>query len=492
MLAAVLGRFGRFVRFAFGDAGSVKTRVVRSGIWLSVSGGIDVLLNVIRSIVLARLLTPEMFGLMGLASIAIRTIETFTRPGISQALIARQGRFEEASATAFTLLIGRGLVLAAVLVLSAGTIANFYEAAELEYVLIAMSSTFIVGSLANINIIARQREIDFKSLTHLNVVSSLLSSIVTITAAFWLRNVWALVIGQLAAVSISTALSYYFVPGRMRLAFDWPVAHELMTYGKFITGSSIFMFIAAELDSLVLGKLVSLEVLGLYALAYSIANLATANLSKIVSTIMMPAYSKLQSDLGAVRNAYLRSLNLVMLVVLPISVGMMLVAEPLILNVYGEQWTPAARGLQILAVFGLVRSLASFTGYLFEGIGAPQVAFQIGFVRLLSVALLVVPLVLWLGLEGAALTATAGVIIQWLAGLYFLGKRLALTFPAIWTALSRPLWTSLVMASAVLAIRRLIDLESLVGLALVVLAGAAVYVALNFRVLQALRRERLH
>jgi O-antigen/teichoic acid export membrane protein len=483
------GAFRRIFRFALDDAGSVKARVFRSGIWVSLSGAIGGLLNVIRSIVLARLLSPEMFGLMGLASIAIRTIETFTRPGISQALIARQRSFDEASATAFTLLIGRGLLLSVILLASASFIAEFYESDQLESVLAVLSLTFIIGGFANINTVARQRELDFRSLTYLGLVGSVLSTVVTIAAAFWLRSVWALVIGQVASVTFATVLSYYFIPGRIRVAFDWQIARELVTYGKFITGSSIMMFIAAEMDSLVLGKLVSLEVLGLYTLAYTIANLVTANVSKIVSSIMMPAYSKLQSDVPAVRNAYVRSLNFVMTGVLPISIGLILVAEPLIENVYGEKWVPAARGLQILALFGLLRSLASFTGYLFEGIGMPRIAFQIGTLRMLTVVPLIVPMVHWLGLEGAAVTATVGVLVQWLAGVYFLGSRLRLSFRELLGALWRPLWTSSIMALGVAGAQQMIEGRSLTGLASLVLIGAVIYVALNLRVLLALRRE---
>src|SRR5688572_15894619 len=127
MLAA---RLRGLFKFVHDDKGSVKARVVRSGIWVSLSSMIGSVLNVVRSIVLARLLTPEMFGLMGLASIAIRTIETFTRPGISQALIARQREFDEASATAFTLLIGRGVLLSLILIASASLVARFYEAEQ--------------------------------------------------------------------------------------------------------------------------------------------------------------------------------------------------------------------------------------------------------------------------------------------------------------------------------------------------------------------------
>ena len=485
----LLGIIKKTFRFALADAGSVKARVFRSGIWVGLSGAIGSLLSIVRSIVLARLLTPEMFGLMGLANIAMRTIETFTRPGIGQALIARQREFDEASATAFTLLIGRGVLLALGLAAAAPLVTRFYEADQLEPMLKMLSIVFVIGSLANINTIARQKEIDFRSLTYLSLTTDVLATILAITAAFWLRNVWALVIGQVASVSINALLSYCFIGGRMRVAFDWPIVKELMTYGKFITGSSIMMFVAAELDSAVLGKLVGIEEVGLYALAYTIANLVTASLSKVVSSIMMPAYSKLQTDVAALRNAFLRSLSFIMFPILPISAGLILVAEPLILVVYGEQWLPAVRGLQILALFGLLRSLASFTGYLFEGMGMPKIAFYIGSLRLLSVAPLIIPMVLWLGLAGAAITATVGVAVQWLAGLNYLRKHLAVSFGQIAATLWRPIWTTVVMSAAVWLLMTAVKGDTIPGLLLLVGSGAMVYGLLNLRVLLDLRKE---
>lgn len=477
-------------RFAQADSGSVKARVLRSGMWVSLSGSIGGLLNIVRSVVLARLLTPEMFGLMGLAGIAIRTIETFTKPGVSQALIARKGAFSDASETAFTLLIGRGVLLALLLVAVAPWVSHFYDADELRPILQVLSLVFVIGSLSNINTIARQKELDFRSLTFLGLLTSVLGTVATIAAAFWLRNVWALVIGQLASATFSTALSYWLIGGRLRLGFNRDIARELMTYGKFITGSSIMMFIAAELDSAVLGKLAGLEQLGFYALAYTIANLVTANLSKIVSSIMMPAYSKLQADMPSLLNAYLRSLSLVMFAILPISAGLIIVAEPMIQLVYGDKWIPAVLALQILAVFGLLRSLASFSGYLFEGIGMPRIAFYIGSLRLLAVAPLIVPMVQWGGLRGAAITATVGVAVQWIVGLFFLHSRLSLSFKRISTALWRPLWTTAVMAGLVTSMCSWIAVDAIHELVLIVASGVVVYGVLNLSILRDLRKER--
>ena len=175
-------------QFAFADGGSIKARVLRSGIWVGL-GQISVqLLAIVRSVALARFLTPDVFGLMALAMIVVRAIDTFTRPGIGQALIARQKDFEEAAATAFTLLVARGILLSLVLAVAAPFVAEFYEADELEVVLQVLSLVFVISGLSNINIIARQRELDFRGVTYLNQVAVLIGTIVTVLLAWWLRS----------------------------------------------------------------------------------------------------------------------------------------------------------------------------------------------------------------------------------------------------------------------------------------------------------------
>jgi O-antigen/teichoic acid export membrane protein len=478
------------IRFAFGEGGSVKTLVLRSGMWVGASELMLAVLNIIRSVFLARLLSPEIFGLMGIANIALRTFETFTRPGLAQALIARQQNFSEAAPTAFTILVVRGFVLAAMMTAAAPWIGRFYDESQLEPMLMALAALFVIGSLVNINTIAHQRNLDFRKLTYLSQVTSLSGAIVTVGMAYWLRSVWALVVGQIVSVIVQTALSYYFIGGRMRFGLDTGVARDLFRYGKFVTGSSIVLYVATELDSAVIGKILGTEQLGFYALALTIANLVTTNLSKVASSIMMPAYSKLQSDKPALRTAYLRTLGLVLLAVMPATAGLMLLAEPFIGIVYGERWVPAAIPLQILAVFGLLRAMAAFSGYLFEGMGIPKVAFQLGLLRLLVIVPLVIPMTQCFGLAGAAMTVTVGIAVQWLAGLLFLRKLVGIRTRLVAAAIWRPLWMTIVMSGAVIGCALLVDVTKVMGLLLAIASGVIVYGALSLPVLRSLRRER--
>lgn len=480
----------KILRFAAADEGSVKTRVVRSGMWVAFAETTIALLGVGRSIILARLLSPEVFGLMGLVSIVIRAVETFTRPGIGQAVIQRRDSFEITRDTAFTLLLARGLLLALFLAVCAPLVAWFYEADELEPMLQVMSVVFLISGLQNINLIAKQKNLDFRSISQLDQITAVLGTLVTVAIAYWLRNVWALVIGQLATSGIYALLSYYFVPGKPRITIDWKIALELLSYGKFITASSIVLFIATELDVAVLGKIVGPEQLGYYVLAFTIANLVTTNISKVVSKVMFPAYSVLQSDMLALKRAYIRTLSLMLLLVLPAAIGTIMIAQPLVRVVYGETWEQAIIPLQVLAAFGLMRALASFNGYLFEGIGKPNVAFRLALLRLSIIVPLIIPMISSHGLLGAAITVTAGIAAQWLAGLAYLSRFTGIVWGDVVLLLFEPLWKSGIMAGVLYAMTASADLVNLPGLMLLVASGVLSYGVLNVGVWRKFRPDR--
>jgi O-antigen/teichoic acid export membrane protein len=475
-------------KFAMSDDGSLKKRVIRSGLWVSLREAMITLIGLFKSIVLARLLSPDMFGLMGLCSLALSMVETFTRPGISQALIQRQSSFDDARDTAFTLLVARGLLLTALLAIVAPSVARFYGSDELKPMLQALSIVFLIGGFTNINLIGRQKELEFRQISYITQLSALLGTIPTIACAFWLRNVWALVIGQIATTLTSTLLSYYFIGGKPRLSFDRKVARELLSYGKFITASSIVIFVATNLDTAVIGKLLGTQELGYYVLAFTIANLIASSLSKLASSIMMPAYSKLQADKAALRQAYLRTLQIVMFATLPATLGAFLTAEFIVHVVYGEKWAGAVIPLQLLLIFGFLRGLASINGYLFEGIGRPHISLYVGLLRLSVLAVLIIPMTTRFGLAGAAASVTIAMMVQWLCFFVFANRTLSISFRHTMEVLWSPIWKSCVMAAAVMTLALYVDGMTNSGLAVLVLVGASVYLGLNARMLITISR----
>lgn len=471
------------------EGGTTKARVIRSGLWVGLAEAVIAALAFVKSVVLARLLAPEMFGLIGLCGIVIRTIETFTRPGIAQALIQRQSPFEDARDTAFTLLLLRGPLLAALVFGLAPVAARFYESEQLEPLLQVLSVVFLLSGLTNINTIACQKELSFRKLTYLNQASALLGTVTTIAIAFWLRNVWALILGQIASALYQTVLSYYFVPGRPRLAFDRRIATELLSYGRFITASSAVIFIASTLDTAVIGKVLGTEQLGYYVIAFTIAHLVTASLSKLASGIMMPAYSRLQGNLPALRSAYVRTTSLVAMITLPATAGVLATADLLIYSVYGSKWADAAMPLRILTLFGLFRAMASVNGYLFEGIGRPQIPLYVGIARLAIMAPLIVPAAARFGLAGAAIVVTGAMAAQWFLFLYFLTRDVGITLRQSAAAVAGPLWRSAAMGGAVYLLAWRVDGMTLTGLATIVTFGVVLYLVLSTPVILELKRR---
>lgn len=471
------------------EDGSVKTRVIRSGIWVGLGEAVIRVLSFLKSVILARLLTPEMFGLMGLCSIVIRTIETFTRPGIAQALIQREAPFEEARDTAFTLLFVRGIILASILMVAAPYVASFFESEDLDEMLRVLSAVFVIGGLANVNTINRQKELSYRSLTYLNQATTFIGTVITVGFAFWFRNVWALVIGQIATTICQAVLSYYFVGGRPRFSMDKRIAAELLSYGKFITASSAVIFIASSLDTAVIGKVLGAEQLGFYVLAFTLANLVTASLSKLASGIMMPAYSKIQSDLEVLRRAYLRTLSVVLLICLPATVGIFITAEYIVHNVYGDKWSNAIAPLQILVIFGMIRALASINGYLFEGIGKPQISLYVSLARLVILVPLIIPMTAKFGLVGSAYAITIVMGIQWFVFLVLVVKIVSVPPLQIVETVLEPLWKSVAMGVLVYLATFFVDGMSGSGLVLIILAGALSYLLLNLRTIAEVKRS---
>ncbi|MCG8097977.1 MAG: lipopolysaccharide biosynthesis protein [Candidatus Thiodiazotropha taylori] len=469
--------------FAFAEDGSIKAKVLRSGIWVGASKVFLTLLSLVRSVVLARLLSPDAFGLMGLAGIAIRAIETFTRPGISQALIQRQDDFDKASDTAFTLLLLRGFLLALLVAALAPFISSYYENETLESMLEVLAIVFIIDGLTNINTINKMKELNFRRISYIEQLTEFLSTIIVIFAAYILRSVWALVIGQLVSSSLKALLSYYLIEGKPRIRFNWKIAKELLSYGKFITASSIVIFVATEIDTAVIGKIMGTEKLGYYVLAFTFADLATSSISKLISSIMLPAYSKLQADKAALKKAYLTTLKFVCLITLPVMVGVVLTADLIINTVFGEKWYLSVTPLQILIVFGFIRSLTSINGYLFEGIGKPKIAFKISLLRLAILVPLIVPITKAYGLDGVAVLITIGIAVQWIISIFVLRKHIFTSIKDIALAIYPAFWRSVLMGALVVFATQYFDEIHLLNMIIVVSIGVVSYGILSAQLL---------
>ena len=217
----------------FKTEGTLAQKAVQGGFWVFLSFSFGKVLNFIRIIILARLLLPSDFGLMGLAMLSIGAIEVFTTTGIIQALIQRKECDEEVLNTGWVISILRGFLLFLILFFGAPYIARFFDNSLLTSILRIISITFLFSGFSNIGLILLPRELDFKRKTYFNLATSLLTTIVIITLAFILRTVWALVIGLVIGSVIGLIASYFIHPFRPKIRFNLQISKELLGFGKW-------------------------------------------------------------------------------------------------------------------------------------------------------------------------------------------------------------------------------------------------------------------
>ncbi len=488
-MAGLEGYWSRISGFLHGTGGSLKTQTLRSGFWVGISSAGNNILSFARSIVLARILAPDVFGLMAICLIIVRGLELFTETGYNAALIHRQDGYDEAKDTAFTLLVLRGFVLAAVTALAAPLLAAFYAIDVLDSLIKVMAISFIFCGFHNINTVRYQKNLNFKVITYMETLQNVANTAFVIFLAYYLQSVWALVIGHVVAAFMGMAISYLLIPGRPRLRFDAKIARELVGYGKYITGLTIVVFLSIEGGNFIIGKIAGMEALGYYVIAFTLANLPTSHFSKIISRVIFPVYSKLQNDLPLLRQTYTKVLKLVSKFAIPAAFGLAALSDEIIGTVYGQKWMPAADVLKILAVFGCIRAVSSLNGYVYNAIGTPRITFYTNIARLALTAVLIYPLTLAFGISGAAWTITLAIVLEFIIGTLKLSSSIGLPLIEVAKVLSTNVLLSLVMAAVIIAAKGVLG-AGLLSLAFLVVLGASVFAVLNLRELSALLGRR--
>ena len=461
--------------------GSLRKKTVRSVSWVGITGIIVNTLSLIRGIILARLLTPEIFGLMSICLVVIRAFDIFTETGFYAALIQRQECYEEAKDTAFALMILRGFILAIIAILISPFVANYYQEEVLDIALKVIAITFIFGGFFNVNTVSLQKELNFKRLSYLEQAQGILNFVTVVILAYYLRSVWALVFGHVIASLLGTILSFWIIPGRPRFRLDARIAKELFHYGKFITGISVLVFVTTEIDNVIIGKILGMEALGYYVLAYTLANLPATHISKVISRVIFPAYSLLQDNLPALQNAFFRTLKIVAFLTIPAAVGLAVLAPEIVGVVYGDKWMPAVNSLVILTLFGILRSISSVHGYLYNAIGMPNISFYMNLAKLILIIMIIIPLTNRYEIVGASLAVTIPSVIQYSVGLFILRKVIGIKFTKYFNILFVPSLCSLIMALVILFVKKSFTSVNVIELSFLVVLGIFVYFALSYK-----------
>jgi O-antigen/teichoic acid export membrane protein len=382
----------------------LTARVVQGTGWVMAGRVVAGLLLMGRVLVLARLLTPEDFGLFGICMLAIGALQTFTQTGFDTALIQRRDDASHCLDTAWVVQVLRGLVLAALLVLLAPVIAGFFEEPLAVPLLRAMGLSVLLNGLVNIGIVYFRKDIQLHRFFIYSVGSAAAGLVVGVATAYWLRSAWALVWGSVATASARIVLSYALHPYRPRLSFDRALALELFRFGRWIMLSTVGSFMLIQGPDAVVGKVLAAAALGVYQMAYRLANLVATEICHTIAAVMLPAYCKISHDNDRLRAAYLRVMGVLLLLMLPLGAATVIFIRPFVLSVLTDKWVGIIVPTQILAIWGFRRGYSATQNQVLTSLGKPRVPALLLWARLAILAPIIVPLTLRRGVLGTAIS----------------------------------------------------------------------------------------
>ncbi len=414
----------------------LAVRILRSTAWNVVGAVIKQGITLLSAIIVARLLTPDDYAIAGLALSVMGLFNVLTAQGFGQALVRRPQLTPLTVHSVFWFTLLQGLVLAGAAVVAAPLIAQFYHQPDMAPLLVFLALTLVISMLGVVPNALLQRDMRFRDINLIGISGGLIAATLGIGVAVAGFGYWALMMPGLGIALATAAGAYWLTRYRPAFAFSWQEIKSVAVFGFSMLGSQVLTYFSDNSDYLIMGRFWATASFGQYYFAFERArqpfNIVVAQLSSVV----FPAFSKIQDDRERLRRAYLRGTRLVTLIVFPLHVLLVGLADPLVPWLFGPQWQPAVPVFQVFAAYGFVRGLAALTVPSLLAINYAQAIF---FFNLFRVAV-TVPALLYLGFNGGDILTTAIVLLViWVVQtpflIGFLNRKLGLTwrsFGASW------------------------------------------------------------
>ena len=455
-------------------------RKVASGIaWMTGARSAVRALGLLSTLVLARLLVPEDFGIIAMATSIAAGLELLTLFGFDVALIQRKSLCRDDYDSAWTLNILLGLGLAVLLVMSADAAADFYREPRLEAVVMLLGIQYAVRSAANPGTVDFRRNLDFRFEFVNQVIPKLGGVLLTIPLAWIVRDYRALIAGMILTAILTCIVSYVVHPHRPRFCLRG--AGELFRFSRWLLLNNIISFLRNRAATFIIGRVMGTASLGIYGLAHEISDLPTTEMVAPINRVLGPTYVKVRDDPELLRSTFRSTFGLICLLILPASIGLAAVADPLVRVVLGEKWLATIPVIALLAISGAGQVMQTNTGSIHTAIGHPRFITLTGLIQMTTLLPAIVLGTMHFGLEGAA---AAYALHTWALGIwvtYAILFRTSVIRPGDVIAPSwRPLCASVVMYLLVRAFLAFCPgpdgfTSSLVALTLAVILGVAAY-----------------
>lgn len=433
----------------------------------------------IVKLILARLLFPEDFGVIGMATVFTSFIQVLNDAGMGMAIIQKKQLTNKHLNTVFWTNVVWSVFLYLLLSFVVAPIAaSFYEQPILVKVIPVLSLSILTRALNTVHLAQLRRDMAFKKITFANNISSLVAGVIAVIMAFLDCGIWALVANDVVAYVITVPLFYNATKWLPSFQWNKTIFKEVLSFGVFITGARVITNLASNADYLLIGKWVGASAVGAYTLAYMMTNLVKAQITMMLDKVMFPFYSSIQDDIEKLKSYYLRVIKYYALLLYPIMLTLFLFSKILVPLFFGDKWDDTIIPLQLLTLATMINVLTSGYNLLFRSIGQPKYEFKIQQITTLLIYLPCLSVgIYFYGVIGAA----AGVLISAFAAFfvnqYVLKKYFQLTFKDIFQQTYQIIFLCISLLIIVLALRW-VELNEYIIIGVYVLLFGGSYIVL--------------
>ena len=435
---------------------SLRSQTIKGIIWSSVERFSVQGVQFLVTLVIARILSPADFGLVGMLAIFLAVAQSLIDSGFSQALIRKQGRTETDNSTVFYFNIAVSALLYLLLYASAPWVAGFYDEPQLCELMRVLCLVVVINSFAVVQRAIYTAAIDFKTQAKASFTAAILSGSVGIYLAMNGYGVWTLVWQQLLNAGINTLLLWVFSNWRPRLQYSWQSFREMFAFGSKLMASGLLDTLYTNIYSLVIGKVFTAASLGYYTQARHFTQLPSSNLTGILQRVTYPVLCTLQDNDNRLRDNYRQLLRLSAFVIFPLMCGLAGVAYPLVELVLGEKWRFAATLIIPLCFSGMWYPIHAINLNLLQVKGRSDLFLKLEIIKkIIGVSVLAVSIPF--GLLFMCYSGIATSIIALVINTYYTGKLINVGFLMQMRDLAATLMLSLMMFALVFGVISCLD-----------------------------------
>ncbi len=403
----------------------LKSKAFSGVKWTSISSIVVAFLQLTQMAILARYLEPADFGLMAIVMVVIGFSSLFMDMGISSAIIHRQNITHNQLSSLYWLNLGAGILLALLVYILAPTIAFFYEEAALTPLVRLLSLTFIISAIGNQYRILYQKELQFNHLAKVEILSAFVGFIAAVYFAVNGFGVYSLIYAALVKVVVANFL--FFITGLKKhkpsLHYRHTDINSMIGFGMFQMGERSINYFNSQFDTILIGKLLGTESLGVYTIAKTLVMKPAQIINPIITKVTFPVMAKVQDDEVKLRSIYLKTINYLCSINTPIYIAIAVLAEPIVFLLFGKHWGDAVPILQILSAYYILRSTGNPIGALQLAKGRADLGFYWN-----ALLFVFVPMSIYLGsfhgLHGIAYSLVVLSLVFSIPNWYFMVKPL--------------------------------------------------------------------